>query len=316
MNTPTRQFVAIARLTTVEATRQPICLLLVVFCVTLIGLFPFLITHTLGGAGKLVRDSALAVHLLAGLVLGSYAACSALIREIHRGTASSVLSKPIGRGLFFTAKFAGIAALMISFSVATVIATVLSTRVAENMDHFMGADGWVAGPLLAAPLLALVVGGCANYWRQRSFNSVSFGALLVLLAVALVIAVLKGTALPVNIVPAGLLVTVAILMLSAISVSLAPKLDMVPTTSICAVLLMLGLISDYLLGHAAGAGQCWAIVIYTLLPNWQHFWVVDALNQGDAIALPYVLRASLYAFLYMGAVLTLGAWAFKRMELK
>ena len=45
-------------------------------CLAFIALLPVLITHTLGEGIKLVRDSALAIHFVCGLILGSYAACA------------------------------------------------------------------------------------------------------------------------------------------------------------------------------------------------------------------------------------------------
>jgi ABC-type transport system involved in multi-copper enzyme maturation permease subunit len=325
MNLPGRQFASIARLTALEAMRQPICLLLMLTCLLLIGALPFLITHTLGGATQIVRDSALAVHLVFGLLLGSYVACSTLVREIRRGTASTVLSKPIGRGMFMFSKFCGSVLFMLLFSVAAVAATLLSTRVAMGMDAYYGFDFRAGGTLLCAPPLACAYGAWANYRRQRPFHSVALaGTVLLLVAAVLYCAsvdglgarVSFGAGLPLDVLPAAILVSMATLVLTAIAVSLAARLDVVPTLSICSVLLMLGLISDYALGQSALAGHAWARLLYALLPNWQHFWVVDALHDGGRIAGDYVARVGLYALCYSAGCLFLGAFFFRRMELK
>jgi hypothetical protein len=76
---------------------------------------------------------------------------------------------------------------------------------------------------------------------------------------------------------------------------------------------MLGLMSDYLLGrHTAGSAA--ASVAYALLPNWQHFWVADALDAGGVIPWSYVARVAFYAAAYTGGVLCLGALSFRRRE--
>ena len=107
-----RQFVTIAVNAFMELIRQPIFLLLMtssgIFCV-------FLATVPYFGFGddpKLVKDSALAVTLLAGLLGAVLSASNSLAREIRSGTALAVLSKPVSRAQFLFAKYAGLAAAL------------------------------------------------------------------------------------------------------------------------------------------------------------------------------------------------------------
>ena len=316
-----RQFLAIAGLTALEAVRQPITLLIAATGVVGIGLLPLVITHTLGEGDKLVRDSGLAFHLVSGLVLGCYAACSSLAQEIRRGTVSSVLSKPVGRDLFFLAKFCGIAFVMVLFSAAAGAAVVMSTRTAANLFF---PDWWSGAPLLAAPPLAFAAAGTINYLRRRPFVSTAFGLLLAALAIAFVVSgmldaggrlVPFGTLYSWKTVPATALVLLATLVLTGIAVSLAIRLDTVPTLSICSVIFLVGLMSDYLFGRHAGSSRL-AAGLYRLLPNGQHFWVADALTGDGAIPWAYVARAALYAAFYLAGVLSLGMIAFRHMEVR
>ena len=316
-----QQFIAIARLALLESLRQPVVLLLTLACLTFVALLPVLITHVLGDGQRIVRDSALAMHLVCGLVLGTYAACASLRDEVRRGTASAVLSKPVGRTLFLLAKFAGLALVMVLFSFLLSIAVILAARTAAQDFVF---DAWGAGPLLLAVVLALIIGGLQNFLLRRPFCSRAFGALLILAPLALAWsavyddtgarAAAYGSALPLNTLPASVLITLAILLLTGLSVSLATRLDVVPTLAICASLLMGGLMSDYLLGPAAATHRA-AALLYGLLPNFQHFWAVDALAHG-AIPWSYVGQAALYGALYLAGVLSAGIVAFRHMELR
>ena len=90
MRTTQRQFSSITRLTALEASRQPIFLLLTTVVILFIGLLPLLITHVIGDADRVIRDSALAVQLVSGLVLGCYAATSTITRELLRGVLGSL----------------------------------------------------------------------------------------------------------------------------------------------------------------------------------------------------------------------------------
>lgn len=316
-----RQFIAIARLALLESLRQPVVLLLALAGVVFTGLMPLLITHVLGDGQRMVRDSALALHLVSGLVLGSYAACASLRDEVRRGTASAILSKPVGRSLFLLAKFAGLAAVMAFYSLLLAVATILACRTAAQ-DYLL--DFWGSGPLLLAVVVAALSGGLQNYLLRLPFTSRCFGTLLVTVPAALAWsatvdvegarAAVFGSALPLDTVPASLLILMAILILTGLSVSLATRLDVVPTLAGCASLLMAGLMSDYLFG-AQAAHQRLPALLYGVLPNFQHFWAVDALARGP-LPWSYVVEAGQYGALYLAGILCAGLVAFRHMELK
>jgi hypothetical protein len=128
------------------------------------------------------------------------------------------------------------------------------------------------------------------------------------------VAAVYGSALPLETLPASLLILMAILILTGLSVSLATRLDVVPTLATCATLLMLGLMADYALGAAAGQ-QRLAAVLYGLLPNFQHFWAADALARGP-IRWIYVVEAFEYGAFYLAGILCIGIVAFRHMELR
>ncbi len=316
-----RQFTAIARLTFLEVSRQPICLLVATACYLLIGLTPILVTHTLGESEKMARDSGLALQFVCGLILGAYAACSSLSREIRRGTVSSLLSKPVSREVFFIAKFVGIAAIMAFFSVGCTAATILSARTGVNAYIF---DWWAGAPLLLAPPLAYLVAGLWNYFTQRPFVSSAFALLVSFLLAAFVISgfidmnghlIKFGALFSWKILPAAVLIALAVTVIAGIAVSLATRLDTVSTLSICTFIFLIGLMSDYLFGRQAASHKL-AAALYLLIPNWQHFWMSDALSGPGLIPWSYVGHAALYAALYLIGVLSLGLLAFRYMEVK
>ena len=316
-----QQFIALTRLTAIETIRQPVCLILITTAILLIGHLPILITHTLGEGIKLIRDSSLAIHFVSGLLLGAYAACASFVREIRRGTAASVLSKPINRELFFLAKFTGIVIVLICFSAVVTVATLLSARTVR--DRYV-LDWWSMGTLLAAVVAAYGTAGLMSYFLRRPFSSNAFVMLILLLATGFVgvnfldvegdLATF-GTQTPWSLVPASVLVAIGVLVLAAISASLATRLDMVATLTICSVLFFLGLLSDYLFGRLATTGS-WGRTLYGLIPNWQHFWVVDALGEETGIPWSYLTNAGVYGLLYIAGVLCLGMVAFRHMDVR
>ena len=315
MQTGANQFFTIARMTALEASRQPIFLLLTTSFVLFIGLLPLSITHVIGDSARIVRDSALALQLVSGLILACFAATSTITRELRKGTLASIISKPIPRALFFLAKFAGVAAIMFTYALTTTLAIMLATRTAAVPFYH---DWWGVGPLLAALPLAYLWSGLQNYLHQIPFVSRAYLVLTLCVAGAFAVSAFipaQGEpAIPWEIFPAGLLIALAMILISAFAVSLATRLEMVPTLSICLGIFLAGLMSDYFFGARAATSKVFA-TLYALLPNWQHYWAVDALH-GGGIPWIYTAGVAAYTALYGLAILAAGLWVFNNMEVK
>jgi len=328
-------FWPLAKLTCVEIPRQPALLLLTTTLILFIGCLPFLITHNLGEAGKLVRDSSLAMMFLGSLLLAVPAACHAVSSEIRGGTAGAILSKPVGRVRFLAAKYAGVSVVMITFSGMALLAILLADRAAASEFQV----GWrFLVPLYLAIAAAYLIAAILNFKTRRPFPSMAFWCMAVfMLAAFLYTLTLSGevevtqvdlgdhthevvntgeeVAVRWSILPAGILLTMAALMIQALAFLCALKLAVVPSLSICGGLFLSGLMSDYLLAERA-LTELWAHVLYMVLPNWQHFWMADALTAGGTIPWSYVLQATLYAGGWTAGILLITLGCFDRMEVR
>jgi ABC-type transport system involved in multi-copper enzyme maturation permease subunit len=314
-----RQLLTLAGLTALEIIRQPATLLITLTSVLFAALLPLLITHTLGEPGKLVRDSALSIQFSVGLVLCTYCACATFSGELRAGTAGSILSKPISREAFFLAKYLGVVLVLVLYQSIAGITTLMTSR--SGAQSFL-IDGYAAVPMIAAILLSLLTGAGMNFFRQKPFSSSAFVTLLCFLLTAFIISGFLapdgtrssfGAHYQWSILPAVLLVTVATLMLAAISVALATRLDIIPAFTICSAVFFIGLVSDYLVGRHA-ATSLGMNTLYALIPNWQHFWMADALSSPGPIPWSYVGQTTLYAVVYSAAVLLLGIASFRSMD--
>jgi len=324
-----RQLLTLTRLTAVEAIRQPICLLLAASCILFIAASPLTVVHKFGEDGKFARDSSLAFHFVFGLLIAGYSAGSSLAREFRTGTASAVLSKPVSRTTLLLAKFFGIACVIILFSACVLPATLLSERIDEKFCMESDMTGyitdWHTGILLvAAPFAALLFAGIVNYTSHRPFGSTAF---IFLLLCVLTVFVMSGFfdrlgrfapfdfRVQWRILPAGILITLALLVLSAIAVSLSTRLGTGSTLTVSAGIFMVGLMSDYLFGRHAAVSAVSAF-LYRIVPNWQHFWASDALSGGGRIPWHYLLHATVYAAAYCAGILCLGMLSFRHTEVK
>ncbi|MCU0788230.1 MAG: hypothetical protein MUC91_08585 [Verrucomicrobia bacterium] len=318
-----RQVVTIAANAFLELIRQPVFLLLATGSSLFIIFLATPYYFAFGDEPKLVKNSVLAVMLLTGLFGSVLSASASLGRELHRGTALAVLSKPVGRAQFVLAKFAGVALSLVVLVYVNLIAALLTSRMA--FDAYGSTDLFALGLFSLGLLLAYILGGFSNFFLRRPFASDAVLSLVVMLTLAFVAINFFDKNLAAqpfakgvdwNMIPAGILVLFAIWIFAGLALACSTRLEMIPTLAICSGLFLLGIMSDYLFGRAAESGHWWGTVLYTVLPNWQLFWLADAVASGKgAFHWDYVGKALVYAALYLGAVLSVAVVLFEDREL-
>jgi hypothetical protein len=77
---------------------------------------------------------------------------------------------------------------------------------------------------------------------------------------------------------------------------------------------VLGLLSDYYFGGAQAQHTLLGQICYRALPNFQFFWLGDAITQQLSIRPAHVARVAAYALLYSLGVLSFGAALFQTRE--
>ena len=378
-----RQFVTIATNAFMELARQPVFLLLMttsaVFEIFLATPYYF----AFGDEPKLVKNSTLAVMLLAGLLWAVLSASASLAREIRSGTALAVLSKPVGRAQFLLAKYAGLIVALALLTYVNLIAALLASRMA--FDAYGSTDLFALGLFILALVVAYLLGGFSNFFLRRPFVSDAVFGVLVMVTVAFVVINFFdqhgqprafATGVDWRMIPAAVLILFALWILAGLALACSTRFDMIPTLVICSGLFLVGIMSDYLFGRRAEpvwrhdlteevssprwsdsqksllremvgkydkdrsgkvesaeresmsaedqrrlaqagmGGTWWASVLYTVTPNWQLFWLADAVAEGKStFHWGYVSKAFAYMAAYVGAVLTAAILLFREREL-
>ncbi len=318
-----RQFITIAANAFMELIRQPVFLLLM-SCSAVLTIFlatPYYFAF--GDEPKLVKNSTLALMLLAGLLSAVLSASSSLAREIRSGTALAVLSKPVGRAQFLLAKYAGLVLALTLLTFVNLLATLLASRMA--FDAYGSTDMFALGVFAACLLLAYAAAGFSNFFLRRPFVSDAVFASVAMLTIAFVVinfynkeghSQAFATGVDWRLIPAAILVLFALWILAGLALACSTRFDIIPTLAICSALFLLGIMSDYLFGRRAEAGSWWGSVLYTLTPNWQLFWIADVLDSDKTgFYWGYVGKALAYALGYVGAALSLAVLLFDEREL-
>ncbi len=368
-----------------ELVRQTVFLVLMAVSSAFIVFLANVYYFALGDDPKMTKDSILAVIFLAGLFGAVLSAASSVAHEIRSGTALAVLSKPVGRVKFLTAKFAGVAAALTLLTYVNLTSALTASKLA--FTSYGEPNLTALAVFYGAMALAFAIGGFNNFFLNRPFVSDAVLALALTTTVAFLIINFMETrfmfaegfenrADP-RLIPAVLLILFALWMLAGLAIACATRLDLIPTLAVCSAVFILGLMSDYLFGRhaepawrtfsiktedlkaspwndaqrelltsvvkshdknesgrlepgeessltaedlrslkAAGLSGSWsARLIYTVVPNWQLFWMADALKGTNTIPTAYVLRAFVYMACYLAAALALALLLFENREL-
>jgi ABC-type transport system involved in multi-copper enzyme maturation permease subunit len=322
-----RQFLTIATNAFMELVRQPIFLLLMTSTVAFEIFLATPYYFAFGDEPKLVKNSTLAVMLLAGLLGAVLSASASLAREIRAGTALAVLSKPVGRAQFLLAKYAGLVVALTLLSYVNLIGVLLASRMA--FDAYGSTDMFALGIFALAVVMAYLLGGFSNFFLRRPFVSDAVFSLTLMLTLAFVVInfytnqgkpQVFATGVDWRLIPAAVLILFALWILAGLALACSTRLDVIPTLAICSGLFLLGIMSDFIfgrfVGHGSWLGSAICSVLYTITPNWQLFWLADALDSGKTtFHWDYVGKALVYVVGYVGAALAVAVMLFEEREL-
>jgi ABC-type transport system involved in multi-copper enzyme maturation permease subunit len=319
-----RKLYAIAANTFVETVRQPIygvllgaTLLLMIFNVALAG-------YTLGDDDKLLTELGLSTLLLSGLFLASFSATSVLTREIDNKTILTVVSKPVSRVVVIAGKYLGLlGALSLAFYLCFLgFLFSMQHRVLQTSAMEWHQPVLVFG--VGGALLTCIVAGVRNYLSGKEFITTALALGTPLLTVGAVACAFLGRSWELQdasrglpgtaIFAAAFLVFCAVMVLAAIALAASTRLGQVLTLVVCLGVLVCGLVTDYLLSELAGRSTI-AGFFYSILPNFNFFWIVDAVNNDQPIPAIYPVFVVGYALLISTAALCLGVALFQRREI-
>ena len=304
----TSVFFQIARNTFKECIREPVYLVLLLISLSLNGLMPAFALFVFRAQEKLVRDSDMATMMLFGMITAVLCASNAINREIRNGTALLVLSKPISRPLFISAKISGILAVVAIFCLLNSLTTLIALRVAIDQFKFDNLLFWGHLGVLCA---ALLYAAAMNYIARKNFSQQALLFLLIAIPLWAVLAHFrpdhgKEVGLQGQTAMVLFILSLAILAMGVISTALSTTLSFVGNLTVSSFIFMLGLMSQFLFGLPAQNGNFLANIVYALIPNWQEFWMADAISSGTPVPATYAINAFIY-FCYIVGIFYLAA---------
>jgi len=221
----------------------------------------------------------------------------------------------VQRPVFILAKILGILLALVVFCFLTSLATLIAVRVAKDQFRL---DNTALAIYFAAIALSCAIGGAYNYVTRSSFTMAAVMTMLVVLPLAAVIIYFvpvegKRVGFSWQIVPALVLILYSVWAMGTLATALSTRFEFVSNLSICSVIFVIGLMSDYLFGRLAKVSWFFA-ALYACIPNWQLFWMADALAAHKHIPLEYVALGGVYIALFVALFVVLAVTMFWNRE--
>ncbi len=294
-------FFKIAANTFRESVREPVFFLMLFCALVLIGHYPSAALFVFSEQLKLVVDSSMATGLIFGLVAGVLCASHTVAREMRNGTVLLLLSKPVCRWNFILGKIAGILVAVTLFTTVCNFAGIIAVYVATDQFRMdMGVYYLYLGLLVAGCLAGML----ANFFRGSSFPEITSYALTLgipCFAVCCLLAKPEPTLSLADLGCALVLINFATIAMATLAVVFATRLDIVANLCVCTVLFFLGLVSSHLFQRETGSDALDLLFgfLYAVIPNWQYFWLADAIAVNRPIPFSYVAGCAVYVAIYV-----------------
>lgn len=338
------QLLAIARNTFFECVRQPISLVILIASVLLVLISNPLSAFTMSDDQRMYVDIGLSTVFMSGAILAAFLATAVIDEEISNRTVLLVVSKPVARVTFILGKYFG-ATMALTAITAVPALTFLLVEVHGVMQTAATPYNWpciVFG--VSAVFMTIGTATWCNFFYGKSFAAITalLGGPLLLVAYSLSllfdsnwVPISIGKEFRFDLVVSILLMFLSLGIISAISVAVSTRLGQVLTIGITLTILVLGLLSDWIFARkilaleqlisvrSAAQGSSFDLdhlvlwgykAGYSILPNFQVFWVVDAVNQDQSIPMEYISLVVPYAVLMTIGALALATAMFQRRE--
>ena len=338
------QLLAIARNTLFESIRQPVLLVVLLACGILVVLSNPFSAYTLTDDQRMFVDIGLSTIFIGGAVLAAFVATNVLTREIDNRTVLTVVSKPVSRPIFVLGKFLGVAGAQ---TIVMVFLAVLFMLVEIHGVREAVADPWHL-PVILLGSGAVLLGAGAGIWCNFFYGWVFSSTFIVLTTPLLVLAYGHCLILGPDFTPqpasrsfqGDLWVAVLVLfigeyVLTAIALAASTRLGQVLTLVATVGFFILGLLSDWIFGRRlarldeitagivdAGGSPDFALQVeqlilktaYSVVPNFQVFWLADAITQKSSIPVGYLTTTIPYGLSMILVALAIAVVLFQRRE--
>ena len=309
------KLLALTRNTLLECIRQPVTLVASVIGFLLIFLSIPFSGFTMEDDQRMFIDIGLSTLFMCGVILSAFLATGVVSKEIENKTVLTVVSKPVPRPLFVVGKFLGVACVLMMVALWLGLIFMLTELHGTMPTAATPYNQPVLTFGLAAVVLMFATGVWCNFLYEWNFGATVISVGLPLLFAAYCVCLIFKP--------------------NWATADITTRLGQVLTLATVLGTFLVGLLSDWLfarklqqlsdlMAKLPAENQSWHDsmhlewgfykVLQSIFPNFQLFWLTDALTQKKTIGIDYIASAVPYGFVLIVMALALGTFLFQRRE--
>jgi hypothetical protein len=311
---------AIAQTTYRQLMRDPAVLLVAAGGLLLIVTAPAYAVFHFDELAKVMIDTGLSTALLAGLLIALMGPARAVAYELEDRTALTLLSKPVSRLGLVLGKYLGVLCAVFVVLFPLVIAVLYVVRITGVLDEarasaavlpVVGSVPAELAPLLVVAAVALPVAALAALLVRRA-RAVAAYVVIVTAAAVGIFAAGPVSDWRWSIAGAGLLLTMEVAVVGAVALAAAVRFGAVGTFVAGLAVLVAGHLRS-LAGPNPLDGGVFGLV-QGVLPGLEALNALEAAAAGAPVPGLYVASAAVYATMYAGAAILIGAASIQARE--
>jgi hypothetical protein len=262
---------------------------------------------------RLVRDQTHSILFLCGALAGVFSIIRVVTDDIRRGSGAVLMSRPLSGLVLLSGKLAGVLGGIGILMLTGCSAYLWVTEITHDHEALNMASLTV---YLLIVLLSLVAGAARQYIFGSNFSLCTSLSLSVLMAVGVLMRMMMGGMgdFDVTGLQSVVLLFMGLVIFCASVQVVAVIVDSTMVLGSAIIIFFFGLISTYLTSSFLGDGL--GLIISSLLPNWQMFWILEKLGQGELVPLMYFGQCFLQTCLQLGLYLLISNILFDRIEIK
>ena len=262
---------------------------------------------------RLVRDQTHSILFICGALAGAFGLIRVVTDDLRRGAGSILMSRPINPAILMAGKLFGVLICVGVLFLTGSFAYLWVSEIAKNNEEL---DTLSLILYLVAIILSVVAGAIRQYLFGSNFSLCSSLSLcaLMLIGVGIRLTITETRWFDFQGLQSILLLFLAVASFCATVQVVAVLADSAMVLGTAIILFFFGLISSYLTTKFLGGdfGQ----LISSILPNWQNYWILEALGQGEKIPLQYFLQITFQTAIYVGMYTVISTALFERTEIK
>ena len=307
-----KQFIAVVNNSVRVVVGDAFFLVLHLSALLLIALLAAIPGFTYGEHIRLLRDQCQALIFMVGCLTITYGFIRVFTNDLRVGTGSILMSRPIGSFCVISGKWTGVLISVLILGISLLVSYLWASEIAYDAG-FLNTSSMIL--FLSSVVVALGLSALRHYLFGGSYVlSANFILTNFIIFFFISRVITKGQSyFDWHGCQSGIILFFGLMAFSAFLLPVAILIDSVVVLGIAVLVFFFGLISEHFVSVIFDPGAA-NMILRSILPNWQYYWVADRIGEGHTIPLGYFIACVTQAICLVGVCMMIAVIVYENKE--